>query len=209
MSPIFVCLKSFMVANQWLAYILRRKVSKWVTNGSKTAIIDVIGFICVSLSSSTVQLHDNLGSRWACACSETGFSSQHGDHAWGVYYRRTSFCCAFLWAKGLNAKDIYKECKAAHSWVANVSMMTKSLKRRCGSVWDNSQKTSVLRVSTHCRSDRSNISMLVEYMSRNKCFSQVRISHILRFISICDLLTDSPSYLRNLVCVCMLISVLC
>jgi hypothetical protein len=51
------------------------------------------------------------------------------------------FC---LWAKGLNAKDIHKEMflvyggkclsrKAIHNWVANVSLMTKSLKWRCGS----------------------------------------------------------------------------
>jgi hypothetical protein len=33
--------------------------------------------------------------------------------------------------------------------VANVSLLTKRLKRRCGSGWDNSQKTSMLRVSTH------------------------------------------------------------
>jgi hypothetical protein len=50
----------------------------------------------------------------------------------------------FLWAKGLNAKDIHKEMfpvyvgkcllhKAAHSWVANVSLMTNRLKRRCRS----------------------------------------------------------------------------
>jgi hypothetical protein len=32
--------------------------------------------------------------------------------------------------------------------------------------------------------------MLVEDMSRNKCFFQVWISHVLRFISICDLFTD-------------------
>jgi hypothetical protein len=48
----------------------------------------------------------------------------------------------FLWAKGLNAKDIHKEMfsvyggkclsrKAVHNWVANVSLM-KWLKRRCG-----------------------------------------------------------------------------
>jgi hypothetical protein len=44
--------------------------------------MDVIGFLCVSLgSSSTVQLHDSLGSRRACACSEAGFGSQNGDHA--------------------------------------------------------------------------------------------------------------------------------
>jgi hypothetical protein len=50
----------------------------------------------------------------------------------------------FLWAKGFNANDIYKEIfpvyggkclsrKAVHNWVANVSLMTKRLKRRCGS----------------------------------------------------------------------------
>jgi hypothetical protein len=50
----------------------------------------------------------------------------------------------FVWAKELNAKDIHKEMfpvyggkclshKAVHNWVANISMMTKRLKRRCGS----------------------------------------------------------------------------
>jgi hypothetical protein len=49
--------------------------------------------------------------------------------------------------------------------------------------------------------------MLVEDMSRNICFLQFRISHALRFISICDLFTDSlvsfsysfELYTRNLV----------
>jgi hypothetical protein len=50
----------------------------------------------------------------------------------------------FLGAKGLNVKDIDREIfsvysgkcmsrKAVHSWIANVSLMTKRLKRRCGS----------------------------------------------------------------------------
>jgi hypothetical protein len=49
-----------------------------------------------------------------------------------------------LWEKGLSGTDIHKEMfpvyggkclsrKADHSWVANVSLMTKRLKRRCGS----------------------------------------------------------------------------
>jgi hypothetical protein len=49
-----------------------------------------------------------------------------------------------LWAKGLSTKDIHKEMfpvyggkcllyKVVHSWVANVLLMTKRLKRRCGS----------------------------------------------------------------------------
>jgi hypothetical protein len=51
--------------------------------------------------------------------------------------------CVFVWADCLNAKNIYKEMfplyggkclsrKAGHSWVTNVSLMTKRLKRRCG-----------------------------------------------------------------------------
>jgi hypothetical protein len=60
---------------------LRGRVSKQDTNGSETAVMDVIIFLCASLGSSTVQLHDSLSSRRACACSEAGFSSQNGDRA--------------------------------------------------------------------------------------------------------------------------------
>jgi hypothetical protein len=85
--------------------------------------------------------------------------------------------------------------KAVHSWVAKVSLMAKRLKRRCGRGWDNSQKTCMLWVSTHWSSDRTRVSMLAEDMSRNKCFFQFRISYILLCISICDLFTDSSTYL--------------
>jgi uncharacterized membrane protein len=61
------------------AVYARGRVNKQVTHGSKTAVLDVIGFLCVSLGSSTVQLHDSLGSRRTCAYSEAGFSSQNGD----------------------------------------------------------------------------------------------------------------------------------
>jgi hypothetical protein len=79
--------------------------------------MDVIGFLCVSLGSSTVQLHASLGSRRACACSEAGFNSQNGYRAWGcttedqrsVVCVYVCVCFFFLWAKWLNAKDIYKE----------------------------------------------------------------------------------------------------
>jgi hypothetical protein len=102
-----------------------------VKNGSKTAVMDVIGFLCVSLGSSTVQLHDRLSSRRACACSEACFSSEEE----GAIVR-------FLWAKGLNTEDIHKDMfplygekclsrKVVHNWVANVSLM-KSLERSCG-----------------------------------------------------------------------------
>jgi hypothetical protein len=61
--------------------IIQGRVSKYVTNGSKTAIINVLGFLCVSVGSSAVQLHGRLGSRRACAYSEAGFSSQNDDRA--------------------------------------------------------------------------------------------------------------------------------
>jgi hypothetical protein len=49
-----------------------------------------------------------------------------------MYYRRAAFCCAFLCAQGLSAKDIHKEMfpvygekclsrKAVHSWVEKFS----------------------------------------------------------------------------------------
>jgi hypothetical protein len=64
----------------------RVHVSKHVTSGSKTAVMDVIGFICVSLGSGTVQLHDSLRCRRACASSRASFSSQNSDRVLGVYY---------------------------------------------------------------------------------------------------------------------------
>jgi hypothetical protein len=57
--------------------------------------------------------------------------------------KRSLLCVFFLCGKKLNSKDIHKEMfpvycgnclsrKAVHKWVANVSLMTKRLKRRCG-----------------------------------------------------------------------------
>jgi hypothetical protein len=92
--------------------------------------MDVIGFLFVSLGSSTVQFHESLGSR--CACSEAGFSSQNGDRVWGVYYPRTRFCYTFFVGKRTQCKDIHKEMfpvyggkclsrKAVHNWVEKFS----------------------------------------------------------------------------------------
>jgi hypothetical protein len=44
---------------------LWERISKQDTNGSKTAVMDAIGFLCLSLGSSTVELHDSLGTRRA------------------------------------------------------------------------------------------------------------------------------------------------
>jgi hypothetical protein len=90
---------------------VRERVSKLVTNGRKRAVLDVVGFICVSQGSSTVELHNSLGSRRAYACLEAGFSSQNGDRAWGLYYRRTVFSREIFVSKRIKCKKYsQKKC---------------------------------------------------------------------------------------------------
>jgi hypothetical protein len=112
------------------------------------------------------------------------------------------FCCAFLWAKGLNAKDVHKEMfpvysgkclsrKVVHNWVANVSVM-KKLKRRCGSSCDNSQRLIC------CGVRRTGKAMGQVYQRWWRIRREINVFFfrfeypVLRFISICDLFTDSP-----------------
>jgi hypothetical protein len=65
--------------------------------------MDVIGFLCVLLDSSRVQLHDSLGSRHACACSEADFSSQNVNMPGEYITDELRSVVRFLQAKGLNA----------------------------------------------------------------------------------------------------------
>jgi hypothetical protein len=71
--------------------------------------MDAIGFLCVSLGSSTVQLHESLGSRRACTYSEAGFSGQNGDRAWGCTTEKQRSVLRLLWAKWHNTKNIHEE----------------------------------------------------------------------------------------------------
>jgi hypothetical protein len=86
----------------------------------------------LSLGGSTVQLHDNLGSRRACACSEAGFRSQNGDHVEERNIEEQRSVVRFLWAKRLSEKDIHKEMlpvyggkclsrKVVHNWAKKFS----------------------------------------------------------------------------------------
>jgi hypothetical protein len=109
----------------------------------------------------------------------------------------------FLRARGLDAKDIYKEMfpvyggkylsrKAVHNWVNKFSQ-GRSKVADDGRPDAEVAETTVKRLlCCGFRSTGTSVSMLVEDMSRNGCFVQVRISHVLRFISICDVFTDSP-----------------
>jgi hypothetical protein len=65
--------------------------------------MDVIGFLCVSLGSSTVQLHDRLRSRCACVYSEAGFSSRY------ILPKSTVLLRFLGWGKRTQCKYINKE----------------------------------------------------------------------------------------------------
>jgi hypothetical protein len=62
--------------------------------------------------------------------------------------------------------------------VADFSLMTKRLKQRCRSGWDNSKKISVRRVSRHWWSDGTSISVLVGNMSSDKCLLSTFEYHV-------------------------------
>jgi hypothetical protein len=72
--------------------------------------MDVIGFLCVSLGSSTVQLHDSLSTE-ARALFQRLVSVVKLTTVFEEYITEQEFCFAllFLLTKGLNAKNIHKE----------------------------------------------------------------------------------------------------
>jgi hypothetical protein len=126
----------------------------------------VIGFLCISLGSNTVQLHDSLGSRRACAGSEAGFSSQNGDRA-----------C------GLNTKSIHKEmfpvygskCCYLKRFTAGSRNSLKDVRKsqmmegRCGGRWARNRR---LLCCGFRRTGKAigHVCQSVEDIARNKFF---------------------------------------
>jgi hypothetical protein len=121
--------------------------------------MDVIGFLYVSPGSSTVQLRDSLGSRRACRCSKDGFNSQNGDHRMVSVVKMATVLEAytteeqrsfvpFFYGQNDSMQRIFikkyflftvgsicrvKPYTNGSRKVANVSLITKGMKRRCGS----------------------------------------------------------------------------
>jgi hypothetical protein len=172
--------------------------------------MDVIGFLYVSLCRSTVHHHDILGSRRACASSVAGFSSQNGDRASGVYYRRAVFSCACFCGQNDSLKRIFVKkmfpvyggkClsrKAVHNWAEEFSQgrskviddeteVRKWLRQRSKDFYSARFEALVKRWDK-C------ISAGGGYVEKHFFSPQIRMPHVLRFRSICDLFTDSPSY---------------
>jgi hypothetical protein len=99
----------------------------------------------------------------------------------------------FLWTKGLNAKDIHKEMFPVYGGKCLSRKAVHKLGDRCFA--DDEEVETEVRKWLRQQSKGfctagfdmlvgTGVSMLVEDMSRNKCFFQVRISHVLCFISI-------------------------
>jgi hypothetical protein len=120
---------------------LRGRVSKYVTNGIRTAVMDAIGFLCVSLVSSTVQLHDSVGSRRACACSEAGFSSQNSDLMRGAYYWQTAFCCAVSCGQKDSMQKIFiKKCFLFTVFLQDLHFSAKHRSVQCKALQQSTQQ---------------------------------------------------------------------
>jgi hypothetical protein len=117
--------------------------------------VDVIGFLCAPLVSSTVQLIYSVGSRRACGSSDAGFSSENGERTWGVYYRRATSSCAFLFffcgQKNSVQRIFIKKYflyKMGSIHRVSSSQLGREIRRWCPtrspwcrSGWDNSQNT--------------------------------------------------------------------
>jgi hypothetical protein len=126
-----------------------------------------------------------------------------------VYYQRAALLCIFLWAKGLTAKDIHKEMfpvfggkctvhKVVHMWVEKRGKHFANDKEAETEVqkWLRQQSKDFYAAGFDTLAMQwYKCIMLVEDMSKNERFSQVRISCVSYIITICDLLTDSPSYI--------------
>jgi hypothetical protein len=174
-------------------FIIRWRVSKEATNGRKTALMEVIGFLCVSLGSSTIQLHNSLGSRGAYECSEPDFSSQNGDRAWRVFYRRTEICCAFFFCGKKHSMEgifINKFFLFRVGSVCGLKRFTTGSRNSLKDVRKSQMMPDQVRKRLRQQSNyfyAAGFEALVKQW--DKCIN-------VGFMYVCDLFTDFPSYYR-------------
>jgi hypothetical protein len=164
--------------------------------------MDVIVFLLTSVGSSTVRLLDSIGSRRACACSELVSVVKMATVLEEYTNEEQRYVVWFLWGKGLNAKDIHKEiyplydgkclsCKAfttgrqAFRWRGRGSNVGAEVAEKvnrllcCGFRLSGQAMGQVHQCWWICREING--------------FPQVRTSHVLHLIFICELFTDFPS----------------
>jgi hypothetical protein len=193
--------------------IIRGRISKWVTNGSKTTVMDVIGFLCVSLGSSTVQIYDSLGRRRACPCSVAGFSSKMATVLEKCTTGEQRSVMDFRGQIDSRQRIFIKKC-----FLFMVGRVCRVKRFTIGSINTpkNVRKSHILpdQVRKWLRQESKRL-LCFGFRRTGKAmgqvyqcwwricreinvFFQVRVSHVLCFMSICDLFTDSPSQLSLL-----------
>jgi hypothetical protein len=118
----------------------------------------------------------------------------------------------FFWAKGLSAKDIYNEMlsvyggkclsrKTVHNWVEKFSQGRSNVADDGRPFAEVAETTAKRILFSGFRSTGKAMGLVYQCWWRIRrqikvSILQFRISHVLRFISICDLFADSPSYKR-------------
>jgi hypothetical protein len=162
-------------------------------------------FLCISLGSSTVQLHGSLGIRRACACSEGSFNSQNGDCAWGILLKSRILLCVSSDEKDLMRIIFTKKYfQLTVGNIFHVKWSTNGWKIfRRWSGWNRDAEVTETTVKwlLCCGFRRTGKEVGQMYSCWWGICQEINVfipgSNItcLSFISICDLCTDSPSYM--------------
>jgi hypothetical protein len=174
------------------------------------AVMDIIGFLYVSLGSSTIQLHVSLGIRRACVCSECGFSSQNGYRARGEYTEEhRSVVLFFFCGQGNSMQRIFikKYFLFTVGSVCGVKRFTAAWqtfrwwRRGWNGGAEGAETTAKRLLSCGFRSTGKAMGQVYRCLWRicreiKLFFFSDSKSHVLHFISIRDLFTDYPSYLK-------------
>jgi hypothetical protein len=133
-----------------------------------------------------------LGSRYTCACSEADFSSQNCLR--GGIPKSSILLRIFSEQKYSMQRIFIKKCllhKMVYNWVQKFSRGWRG--------WNGGSELA----ETAVRNTSVNFGTLVKQCEKcinvgggyiEKCFFQVRISHVLCSVSICGWFMDSPSY---------------
>jgi hypothetical protein len=122
--------------------------------------VDVVGFLYVSLGSSTIQLHDSVGSRRACHVQRLVSVVKMATVLRGVLTKSSVLLCVFRGQRdSVQRIFINKYFLYTAGSICGVKRFTtgsrnslkdvwklQMRKRRCGSGWDNSQKTSMMGI---------------------------------------------------------------
>jgi hypothetical protein len=164
--------------------------------------MDVMSFLHLSLGSSTVQLHESLGSRYACAYLEAAFrKSKWRPWLRSILLKSRVLLCVFLGggAKELCARDIHKEMFAGYVGKCLSRKAVHKFPKGRSKVADDARPGEEV-ARQRSKNFYSGFNALINWW--NKCINvgggyiekHMFLSNLEFYISICDVFTDSPLY---------------